>query len=97
MVGFTFFPGVPFTHNFCRIHHGELDDVIPISQSVQMEKALLRAGVTDVQFTRYPDAAHDSWTPAYGNIEVFQWMLSKRRMTRGEEVVVPEENKVKVV
>jgi len=47
-------------------------------------------------FTRYPDAAHDSWTAAYGNVEVWMWMLGHRMKGAGEGVVVPEANKVNV-
>lgn len=61
------------------VHHGELDDIIPISASERMVDALKRASADEVRFTRYPDAAHDSWTPAYGNIEVWRWMLERRR------------------
>lgn len=78
----------------CRIHHGEQDNVVPIEQSIEMEQALRKAGAVDVQFTRYPDAAHDSWTFAYENIEVFRWILAKRRKAHGHGV--REDNEVAV-
>jgi predicted peptidase len=31
-----------------------------------------------VQFTVYPDAAHDSWTETYNNPELYRWFLSHR-------------------
>jgi dipeptidyl aminopeptidase/acylaminoacyl peptidase len=68
---------VLYSRPFYRIHHGEKDDIVPISQSINMEKALREAGADEVRFTKYPDAAHDSWTPAYNNIEVLQWIFKK--------------------
>jgi dipeptidyl aminopeptidase/acylaminoacyl peptidase len=62
-----------------RIHHGEKDSIVPISQSEEMYRALQRAGAPEVRFTRYPEAEHDSWTETYGNIDVWRWMLSKTR------------------
>lgn len=78
------------------VHHGERDDIIPVSASKKMVDALLRAGAEEVRFTRHPDAAHDSWTAAYGNTEVWRWMLGHRNRGAGEEVVAPDANKVDV-
>jgi predicted peptidase len=66
------------------IHHGELDDIIPIAQSDKMVKALKKAGASEdtVNFTRYPELAHDSWTEAYGRAEVWQWVLEKKLTER---------------
>jgi predicted peptidase len=58
--------------------HGAMDDVVPVSDSVKMVK-WLREGGADVRFTVYPDAAHDSWTPAYNDPELYDWMLSHKR------------------
>ncbi|KAI1811510.1 alpha/beta-hydrolase [Poronia punctata] len=78
------------------VHHGDLDDTIPLKASKQMVEALERAGADNVQFTRYPDLSHDSWTAAYGNPVVYKWMLYTRRHVKGDEHVVPEGNKVTV-
>jgi len=32
-----------------------------------------------VAFTAYPGASHDAWTPAYGNPELWRWLLAQRR------------------
>jgi len=61
-----------------------------------MVDALEKAGAPEVKFSWYPELMHDSWTEAYNNIEVYQWMLSRRRQVKGNEKVVPEENKVVV-
>ncbi|KAL2430551.1 hypothetical protein ABEF95_010724 [Exophiala dermatitidis] len=76
------------------IHHGDLDDIIPLRASQKMVTALEKAGAPDVRFTRYPDLKHDSWTAAYNNPEVYRWMLRHRRQVRGDEEVVPAENRV---
>jgi len=59
-----------------------------------MVRALEKVGAQEVKFTRYPDLMHDSWTAAYSNIEVYRWMLDRRRHVEGDEKAVPEENKV---
>lgn len=61
------------------VHHGELDDIIPISASEKMVAALRKAGAREVKFSRYPELAHDSWTRAYGDIELWRWMLERRK------------------
>lgn len=50
-----------------------------------------------IKFTRYPDLKHDSWTDAYNNPDIYRWMLAQRRMKCGDEVVVTEENLVRVL
>jgi len=49
-----------------------------------------------VKFTRYPDLRHDSWTAAYGNVEVYRWMLDCKRRVKGDEIAVPKANKIVV-
>ncbi|KZF22872.1 alpha/beta-hydrolase [Xylona heveae TC161] len=78
------------------VHHGDLDDIIPVRQSQEMVKALQKAGAPDVRFTRHPDATHDSWTNAYNNVELFKWMLAQRRQVKGEEIAIPEDDKIQL-
>ncbi|KAB5578088.1 Alpha/Beta hydrolase protein [Coniochaeta sp. 2T2.1] len=78
------------------VHHGELDDIIPISASEEMVKALKAVGARDVTFTRYPDAAHDSWTAAYNTVDVWRWMLRNRKEGAVEGVVLPDDDKGEV-
>ncbi len=61
-----------------RVFHGARDDVVPASCSKNMVEALREVGA-DVQFTLYPDAGHDSWTPTYANPELYEWFLRQRR------------------
>ncbi|HKJ80039.1 MAG TPA: prolyl oligopeptidase family serine peptidase [Prolixibacteraceae bacterium] len=57
------------------VFHGEKDQTIPASESINMVKALKEQGA-EVKLTLYPDAGHDSWTEAFNNDEVFEWLLS---------------------
>lgn len=63
-----------------------------------MVAALEKAGASAVQFTRYPEQWHDSWTAAYNDPEVYQWMLSTRRGSiKGDGKVVLTCNEVVIV
>ena len=47
--------------------HGAKDPAVPLAESEWMIAALKQAGSTDVTFTVYPEAGHDSWTESYAN------------------------------
>ncbi len=55
------------------VFHGAKDDVAPIATSDRIV-AELRALGADVRYTVYPDAGHDSWTPAYAEAELWAWL-----------------------
>ena len=57
------------------VFHGAKDPTVPLEESQQMVDALKKAGVTDVQFTIYPEAKHDSWTESFANPELYAWLL----------------------
>ena len=57
--------------------HGALDVNVLPEESQRLVDALRAAG-GDVRFTLYPDLAHDSWTRAYDEPALYQWMLSHR-------------------
>lgn len=61
------------------VFHGAKDPTVPLEESQQMVDALKKAGVTDVQFTIYPEAKHDSWTETYANPELYAWLLKHTR------------------
>jgi len=48
-------------------------------ESQRMVDALKKAGLPDVKFTVYPEAGHDSWTEAYKNPELYEWLLKHER------------------
>ncbi|OIO91979.1 MAG: phospholipase [Armatimonadetes bacterium CG2_30_59_28] len=60
------------------VFHGAKDDVVPLRESEKMVDSLNACG-GNVRFTVYPDAAHDSWTEAYNNPELYEWLLQHRR------------------
>jgi predicted esterase len=60
------------------IFHGQQDPVVPFQRSVEMEQALKTCGGA-VKFTPDPKAGHDSWTAAYSNPELYDWLLQQRR------------------
>jgi predicted peptidase len=59
--------------------HGALDPAVPLAESERMIAALKEVGATDVKFTVYPEAGHDSWTDSYANPELYTWLLEHVR------------------
>jgi predicted peptidase len=60
------------------VFHGAQDVNVLPSQAEEMVKALEGCG-GKVRFTLYPDADHSvSWTRAYANPDVYEWLLEKR-------------------
>lgn len=59
--------------------HGAKDPAVPLAESEWMIAALKQAGATDVKFTVYPEAGHDSWTESYANPELYSWLLQHER------------------
>jgi predicted peptidase len=73
-----------FAHVPIWVFHGAKDPTVPLSASERMVEALKKAGVTP-KFTVYPDAGHDSWTEAYNNPELYEWLLQQKRTPRKPE------------
>lgn len=65
------------------VFHGAKDPTVPLSQSQMMVDALKALG-SDVKFTVYPEAGHDSWTETYNNPELYEWFLSQKRKPAGQ-------------
>lgn len=61
------------------VFHGAQDRVVPIAESDSIVAAL-RARGTNVRYTIYDDAGHDSWTRAYNEPELYRWLLDQRRV-----------------
>jgi len=59
--------------------HGGKDPVVPVTESERMVNALKKIGVADVKLTIYPEAEHNSWTQAYDNPELYEWLLQHKR------------------
>lgn len=56
------------------VFHGAKDIVVPINSSEVMVERLKSCG-SNVKFTVYPEANHDSWTETYNNEELYKWFL----------------------
>jgi len=60
------------------VFHGAKDESVPIRRSRQMVDALRAVGA-DVTFTIDEEAGHDSWTAAYDNPKLYDWLLEHKR------------------
>jgi predicted peptidase len=58
--------------------HGAEDQLIPASESRKMKERFERLGVA-VRYTEYPGVGHNAWDPAYGEEELWRWLLEQRR------------------
>ena len=58
--------------------HGAKDTAVPYEESERLVQRLKEFG-SDVKYTLYPDAGHDSWTKTYENPELYDWLLSKSK------------------
>ena len=62
--------------------HGADDPVIEPGESRRMHEALLREHASDVRYTEYEGVGHNSWTRAYAEPALWQWLLAQRRIQR---------------
>jgi predicted peptidase len=58
--------------------HGSADDVVPVTGTRAMIKALRAAGGR-VRYTEYKGLGHNVWDKAYGNEPALLWLLAQRR------------------
>lgn len=63
-------------------HHGEIDNTVLLAESEKMVNAVNAAG-GNARLTVYPGVAHPSWPKVYASREVFEWLLSHRRVKAG--------------
>ena len=59
------------------VFHGAKDTAVSLKKSEEMVAALKEAG-SDVKFTVYPNAKHDSWTATYNNPKLYEWLLKQK-------------------
>lgn len=71
------------TRRICKIKdvptwvfHGAKDNTVSIKESQKLVDALKECG-SDVKFTIYPEAGHDSWTETYKNPDLYKWFLEQ--------------------
>ena len=58
--------------------HGAKDDVVPPSSSQRMVDSLRKYN-SDVRFTLYPEANHNSWEVTYNNDSLYTWLLGQKK------------------
>jgi dienelactone hydrolase len=68
--------------------HGAKDDVVPVAASQLMVDSLKKYS-TNVRFTIYPNANHNSWEETYNNDSLYTWFLSQKRF-KNARVVLPQ-------
>ncbi len=57
--------------------HGELDRVSPVENTREMVAVLRQLG-SPIKYSEFQGVGHNSWTPAYSSIELYQWMFAQR-------------------
>ena len=62
-----------------RIFHGEMDNVVPAFYSKEFYRVLQENGAKDTTLTLYPTLWHNCWDEAYGETDVLEWLISKKR------------------
>lgn len=55
--------------------HGDIDDTVPMQESIQMVDAIRKVG-GDAKLTIYPGVDHNAWQPTFANPEFYEWLLS---------------------
>lgn len=60
------------------VFHGDSDKVVPVSNSRLMVNSLKAAGAR-VKYSEYPGVGHDSWTPAFAEPGLLEWMFDHKR------------------
>jgi predicted peptidase len=61
------------------IFHGAKDPTVSFNNSDRMNAALKEMGCTDLKYTKYANADHDSWTVTYNNPALYHWLLAHHR------------------
>jgi len=61
-----------------RMFHGDADPVIPAIESRRMAEALKNERA-DAKLVEFAGVGHNSWDPAYGDAELWQWLFRQSR------------------
>jgi len=70
--------------------HGAKDDVVLPAQSQKMVDALKKYN-SNVRFTLYPDANHNSWEVTYNNDSLYTWLLEQKKF-RHQPITIPPQS-----
>ncbi|MCE9631007.1 MAG: alpha/beta fold hydrolase [Planctomycetia bacterium] len=58
--------------------HGDADQIVPVERSRRMIAAVKAAG-GEPRYSELPGVGHDSWTPAYRDPAVLEWLFNQSR------------------
>jgi predicted peptidase len=58
--------------------HGAKDPMVPVAKTQELVDQVKYAG-GNPKLTIYPDAQHDSWTQAYDDPQLWEWLLAQKR------------------
>ena len=83
--------GYDFEERLCELKHlpvwafhGELDDAVPVNDSIEMIEMLDDCD-GNARLTLYPELGHDSWTVTYENPDLYTWFLEHRKADLKDE------------
>lgn len=62
----------------CWCFHGDADPTVKVDLSRNMIKAIKDAG-GDPKYTEYPGVGHNSWTKAYADKEMLEWLWKQKQ------------------
>ena len=75
--GICWYGGI-IKHIPIRIYHGDLDEVVPIAESITMLKAIHRNG-GHAELNICYGLGHNAWDVAYQDDSLIDWMLQQRK------------------
>ena len=70
--------GGSIKHLPTKIYHGDLDEVVPITESITMLKALHKNG-GHAELKICYGVGHNAWETAYTDPDLIDWMLAQKR------------------
>jgi len=57
--------------------HGDKDGAVPVARSRNMVEAMKQAG-GNVKYTEYPGCGHNSWSRAFAEPELLEWLFAQK-------------------
>jgi predicted peptidase len=61
------------------VFHGDVDDVVPVKESIRMVNYINQAKGENAKLTIYQGVGHNSWNNAYGEDAMWAWLFKQKR------------------